>query len=138
MANASFHALCVARAAERLQTTLARQSPTTYTAPDGRRVDGLVSKKYGSWIERFWFGFLPSQKAALDESEGGWLALGCGDANRILLVPWGDFGRWLPTIGQTNREGRQYWHIKIANDNGAWTLRRMTGSSPVDVSKYLI
>lgn len=134
----AFYDACIARASAHLGVPLSRESRTVYTAPDKKTTAlCLVSKVHTSKsTTRYWYGFNPGHRDLLASSPSGYLVLGCGSPERVLLIPWRDFEPWLGEMFTTDNDGRSYWHISI--DANKLHLLRRKGAPKVNVSKYLV
>jgi len=74
----------------------------------------------------------------LQRSEFGFVALGCGSAERTLLVPFAEFQTWLAEMNISEIENRYYWHVEIYESEGKLVLHRKRGSKLIDMMQYLI
>jgi hypothetical protein len=54
----------------------------------------------------YWFAFHPHQKDFFSEATTNFVAFGCGDKNRILLIPAGEFLPLLAHMNTTQKEDR--------------------------------
>ncbi len=129
---------CIARAAAHLGAALSRESRTVYRSAD-KKVTALclVSKVHASkGMTRYWFGFHPGQRDLLAAADAGYVVLGCGSPEKVLVIPWSDFAPWLAEMFTTENEGRFYWHISIAA--AQLQLLRRKGAATVELSKYLV
>jgi hypothetical protein len=136
----AFHGACVARVETHLNTTLVRRVKTGYSSADGSTaLICVVSKEYNrSGHPSFWFAFHPHQREFLEKAEQGFLALGCGSEENILLVPLSNVKQWLNDLWTTDRDGRTYWHIRVHHEDGAWLLDRKEGKGRLGITKYLL
>jgi len=60
----------------------------------------------------------------LSEAQKSYVAFGCGDAQKLFLIPYADFKPWLDGFFKTERADRSYWHVVIRESG---RLYRMTG-----------
>ena len=100
----------------------------------------LVSKQHRSstrvW---YWFSFYRSQKDRLEEAEKGYLALGCGSPDDVVLIPIEDAARLSSDMNQTVGNDRNpYWHVLLYWEHDRPILHRRQGSTAVDLSLYMI
>lgn len=86
----------------------------------------------------YWFGFHPGQRDAVAQYEKAYVAFGCGSPDSILLIPFKEFEKWLPTFNQTELPDRSYWHVKFENTNGHWVNHPKAEFPRRDVTKYLL
>ena len=139
--TARFNEACIARCASELGLPLIQRSRSLYSAPDSAvLVICLVSREYQDGRQqRFWYAFSDHHKDALDSAHTAWIALGCGSADTVLLIPWADFRGWLEGIHTTTREtGRYYWHIQVLKRGAQYRLARRARYPDVAVAAYLL
>ena len=139
--SAAFREACVGRVESALERSLTRRSPAFFVSDrEDVAVVCLVSREYRSAARiGYWFGFRRSQRDRLEEAEEGYLALGCGSPDDVLLIPSGEFGGFLSKMHQTVPDDRsRYWHVRVDWESDRLMLRLREGSTPVDVSRYLI
>jgi hypothetical protein len=137
----AFHAPCVARIEEHLDTTLLKRVRTGYSSPDGEvAITCAVSKEYDRRGHRsYWFAFHPHQKEFIGQAEQGFAAFGCGSEENVILVPLDDLTQWLDDLWTTERDnGRTYWHIRIHFEERRWQLDRKKGKGRLDISQYYL
>ena len=72
------------------------------------------------------------------EHPEGYVGLGCGSENALLLIPIRDFDTWLEGMNVTQKPDRFYWHVHILHEDDRFLLRRKTGYDRVDLTKYLL
>ena len=137
----AFHDACARRVEDALDCKLSRQSSVLFLSDEQDiAVVCLVSKEYRSSSRvGYWFSLYPSQKDRLDEADKGYLALGCGSPDSVLLIPIEEFAPLSFEMHQTVLdEGRFYWHVQLQREQGHLILNRRQGSTHVDLSGYLI
>ena len=66
------------------------------------------------------------------------MALGCGSADTIVMIPYPDFSTWLDGMNMTRKEDRFYWHVSVMREDGGLILHRRRGQKRIDLLKYLI
>ena len=66
------------------------------------------------------------------------VALACGDAATILLIPIPDFSSWLSGMHETVSPDRRYWHVRIKRRGGHFTMYRRKGAEKIDLTKYMV
>ncbi len=138
-APANFHEQSVNRISKYLSTPLIKQGRCTFTdAAQVVRVLCIVSKEYQrAGAIRYWYAFHPSHKEFLDEGTNSYVALGCGSADHIVLIPNSTFVSQLPQMRTTESNGRFYWHVEIFLKNGNYFLNKPTNEG-LDVTSFLI
>jgi hypothetical protein len=136
----AFHEACVARIQSALRVPLVRESRATFATPDRSvAVVCIVSKEHDrTGTPGYWFAFHPHQKTSLESSQSAYVAFGCGSPDRLLLIPFEQFSRWLDGMNITERPDRMYWHVKIGRDGDRFILGRRTGAPRVDLTQYLV
>jgi hypothetical protein len=67
-----------------------------------------------------------------------YVALGCGSADSVLLIPLADFDPWLDGMNITQKPGRFYWHVVIFREAGSFVLHRKRGFDRVELTRYLL
>ena len=136
----AFHEACVNRIGQHLGVPLIRKSRTTFASADGQIVVVcLVSREHDpEAVPNYWFGFHPHQRALLRAAPDGYVALGCGSEERVLMIPFEEFDQWVDGMGTTEANGRHYWHVLIVREEGRLVLRRKKGAERIDVTRYLL
>lgn len=135
----NFHEAVASVVSSHLGTPLVRRSRAFYTDP-AKTVGVLcsVSKRHSGSVS-YWYGFHPYQQDRLTASEHGYVAFGCGSAQKVLLIPFPKFEPLLGDMNQTHLDdGRYYWHVHIADEDGRLILRRKGGLPSVDMTAYLV
>ncbi|HXA15466.1 MAG TPA: hypothetical protein VN380_00620 [Thermoanaerobaculia bacterium] len=129
-----------ARVAKKVNAPLIQRSRGTFSSADeSLRVVCAYSRTYGAAPEGgFWFAFHPYQKDYLDKAKQGFVALTCGDAATILLIPILDFSDWLTGMHETISPDRRYWHVRIRRVSGRFTMYRRKGQERIELTKYLV
>lgn len=138
--RAAFTDACIANVQHKLGMSLVKRARVFFSSPDSRvSVLCLVSKSYSRpGHTRYWFAFRPTQQDYLQRSEFGFVVLGCGSAERTLLVPFAEFQTWLAEMNISEIENRYYWHVEIYESEGKLVLHRKRGSKLIDMMQYLI
>lgn len=136
----AFRAACLARVEKRLAIKLIRKRATTYvTADGGRALICAVSKEYADITPpRYWFAFHTNQDQLLASVPQGYLALGCGSPDQLLLIPFADFRPWLESLNTTARNDGVYWHIHVLKQEDRLMLDRKKGFNDVDLTEFLL
>jgi hypothetical protein len=138
--TSDFYGECLIKLEKIFKQGLIKQSRNGYMTSDGQtRTTLLISKTYTRTGQpSFWFGYHPHQSNYLRETNKGFLALGCGSANNLLLIPIQEFIPWLDQMNKTESSTRMYWHINIDQEDEKFILHRKAGSSKIDLSPFLI
>lgn len=134
-----YHEDCVNHISSQLKVPLIKQGRCTYTNADQTiRVLCIVSKEYQrSGGTRYWFAFHPTQKEFLNEGNSSFLALGCGSADHIIMIPFGEFQKHLPEMRKTESVDRFYWHVEIFSKGDRFLLNKPTAEG-IDVTQFKI
>lgn len=134
----AFHAECVLRIERTLGTSLIKQSRASFASADRAvRVVCAISR-FHQRVRRFWFAFHPHQQEFLEGAEKAFVAFGCGDAGKVLLIPLGDFVPWLENFNRTEKPDRHYWHVKIRETGNKFAMNGRAGTKDIDITKYLL
>ena len=135
--RASFNQDCINRVSKALGVPLVKDGRCNYTSADhSTRVVCIVSREYlRNGLIRYWYAFHPSQKEFLESATLAFVALGCGSANAIMLVPTKDFFQRLPSMRTTSSDDRFYWHVEIFLKNGKYLLNKST-TEGIDITHY--
>lgn len=133
-----FHQACVDRIEVFLGTSLVKRSRASFTTPDGATALVCIISRRHERGSTYWYAFHPHQKAQLEEADSGYIAFGCGGPEKVLLVPFKEFARFVPHLNTTEKDDRFYWHIHIAERDKQLLLRLKGGAEPHDLSSHLI
>ncbi len=136
---AKFHEECMSLVSRSLSIPLIKQGKSKYSSSNlDTRVLCIVSKEYHrSGTLRYWYAFHPNQMEYLENGMQAYVALGCGDASIVFLIPIKDFVGFLPRMRRTESKGRMYWHVEIFKDGNTHRLLS-PGKEGVDIGKYRI
>jgi hypothetical protein len=139
-APVAFHEACVQRVAAKLGVSLIKRSRAGYLSPDKAfALNCSVSKEHNPEAHpNYWFAFHPHQQVFLREHQHSYVAFGCGESERIILVRYSDFEPWLEDMGTTRAKDRTYWHVLIYRQGDKYTLRRKRGAKPIDLTPFLL
>lgn len=129
---------CVQHIGYRLNTPLSRSSKAIYRSHDYKTtVVCLTSKGRDTGGRReYWFGLRINHKGALEGVENPYLALGCGSINKILLIPYFDFQKWLGDMSTSGDMRITHWNINVIEKQGNYILRLKPSCQNVDITKY--
>ncbi len=139
--SGAFREACGSRVEGALERELRKQSSVLFVSDEKDiAVVCLVSREYRSSSRvRYWFAFRRLQKERLEEAENGYLALGCGSPDDVLLVPIEDFAGFVSGMNQTASDDKNpYWHVVVHREEGQLVLRPRHGSTRINLSQYLI
>lgn len=129
--------ICVSRVGERLGTPLVRRKGRCAFSSDGAHgVCCLVSKEYPG--DKYWWTIHARQIDDIQACRAAYIALACGTANTIILIPLADFEPWLPYLNPKDQPTGDGWHIHIVHEGSNWYLRLKGRGQHVSVSEYLI
>ena len=138
---AGFNDECASRCSDKLGISLVRRSRTLYTSPDSSvQVLCLVSRRHerGNQL-RYWYAFRDHHKDELTEATKGFVALGCGTGDFIVMIPWKTFESWLPNMNVTTREnGRFFWHVHAIEGIDNLILAQQTGFPDIQIDEFVI
>jgi hypothetical protein len=134
---ANFYQACQARLEESLKFTLIRKTATILASGDGTCVVVcLISREYNG--NGYWWTFRSRHQQALQETATGYLALGCGSADQLLVIPFASWAKYLDSLNLVARDGHPRWFIHIRREGKRFTLHRKGGLSDADVTQYLV
>jgi hypothetical protein len=128
---------CVERFEVAQNQEFIEESPAKFIATQGStRFVCLASKPYEEKLEvRYWYGFTPEQNTFLEEAKSGFIGLGCGSPDRLLVFPSEKFATWLSELRET--EGN-HWHVEVFRADATYELELSKTSRRVDVSSFLL
>ena len=139
----NFRDACAIKVQKHLGQPLVKRSSAVYSSPDENlAVICINSREYKnakhSSHSGYWFAFHPHQRDLLQNHKQTFVALGCGSADTILLIPGKIFVKWLDRFPKTEREDRFYWHVRIHKDKEGYLLRVKKGADTVRLNEYLL
>jgi hypothetical protein len=137
----AFHEKCIERVQSHLNTGLIKNTRSTYI--DSKKetaVTCVVSKEYPGTDNStgYWFAFHPHQKERLLDFPRGYLGLGCGSPELIILFPIQSFIPHLDKMNTTIRSDRCYHHIHIKNEGDDIYLLTKRDFDHVKVNEFKI
>jgi hypothetical protein len=139
---ANFNTACVRRISQYLGVPLVKQSATQYASLDTQhRVVCAVSKAYVRPNETgYWYAFHPAQDLFLSGEESSYVAYGCGSPEKVILMPYQAFKPLLQQLHTTNdeRTNRQYWHVKIREQDRKWYLLQPLSGDRLEITAYVL
>jgi len=138
-APVAYHKDCVAKVETHLNILFMPRTRVLYsTSNNDTALVCIVSREYTIGDRRgYWFGFHPYQEEFLDSANKGYVALGCGNKDSVLLIEFKAFKQWLPDMNKTERTNRFYWHVRIDREDGTFVLK-LKNQKKVALSSYLI
>lgn len=136
----SFHEECVEHIRGKIGISFIRRSKVTYISPnkDTALICTVSREHHTSSGTGYWFVFHTHQQENLKEYQTAYIALGCGSADSILLIPFTDFKEWLSGMNMTHTDEREYWHVQIIKDGDKYVLLQKANIERIDVTKYKI
>lgn len=136
-APARFHLQCLQKIEKRLGKPFVEISTSQYSSSDAS-VNGviMVSKTYHKNLIYYWYAFYPYNIEFLGKASQGFVAFGCGDAEKIILIPRDDFISFLPHLHTTTRGDRYYYHVRIIDRDRRLFIAARRGSEPIDVTRF--
>ena len=135
-----FYQQCIEKIESELDCNLIKDSRTSYKDNENKlSIVCLVSRKYDDRGDRdFWFTFYAHQKEKLLKVENGYLCLGCGSENSILIIPIKDITQWLDKLGTTEKKGKFCNHLRIKIRNDKFLIKTTKEYEDISIQKYLI
>ncbi len=136
----AFHASCLQIVSTCLKQIFIKQTRSSYLSQEAdTALVCAVSREHDNGSARFfWYAFHPYQEKFLASTKRGYLLLGCGSSEVLLLIPYSDFAPFIKKLNRTNREDGFYSHIRIVPDNGKYELKLEGRGNRVDMTKYLL
>jgi hypothetical protein len=132
---------CIQRISNYLNKNLVKRSKAIYrTYDDKTAVVCLTSRgmNKGKRTE-YWFGLRIKQKEFLESAERSYLALGCGLADKIFLIPYSVFHNWLGYMSISgNIEQIQHWNIVVIEKQGSLMLRFKGDRQNINLKNYML
>ena len=144
---AKFNEACARRFGEVHSIALTRVSKTTYQAADkGIRIVSLVSRDYEKLSETpdpakgsFWYGLRDYHKEFIDEAHDGYLVLGCGNPEEMLVIPSKEIESWLQRLNTTVKaSGTTHWHFHLYREGETFYIEPKKGFDRIDVSRFRV
>lgn len=136
----SFHDECINKVKLKTGQSFIKLSRSTYSTPGGdTAVICAVSREHHtSSGTGYWFVFHLHQRQNLKSYPNAFIALGCGSAETVLLIPFANFVNWLPGMNMTKNDEREYWHVQVIKDGNKFVLLQKSKLERIDISTYLI
>ena len=136
----AYHDACVERISAKLKVPLIKRTRASFSSPAGDVVlVCAVSKTHEDRAEaNYWFAFHPHQRDLLLGAKKAFVGFGCGSPDKIVLIPFQEFDRWLPGMNMTQKTDRSYWHVQIFEEKGVLVLVRKKGEPKIALKEYTI
>lgn len=145
--SVKFNEACAHRFGEINSVQMVRKSRTSYQASDKElRIVSLVSRDYEQRSDSpdpdkgsFWYGLRDYQKGFIDEVQKGYLILGCGQPDKMLVIPSVEVGNWLDQLNTTVKSnGTIHWHFHVFREGDNYYLEPKQGFSRLDITQFRI
>lgn len=135
-----FYEECIERIQNVKKWNLVRKSRSAWhSVTDNKLVILLNSREYDSDTNpNYWFGLHKHQLVQLASIQDSFLALGCGNAEQLLMFPEEFVEQILPKLGKSERETDMWWHIVIRKESDKFLLDPNRPNKIEDVSKFLV
>lgn len=135
----AYHKECVARIESHLHKSFMPRTRVLYsTSNNDIALVCIVSREYVTRGKKvYWFGFHPYQAEFLKSADKGYIALGCGSKEIVLLIEFNSFEKWLKDMNKTERPNKYYWHVLIDKDENRLILR-LKNQKKIELTSYLI
>jgi hypothetical protein len=134
----AFHAECIARIEKHLDITLVKHSRASFSSADETTKVLCAVSRYHERAKMYWFAFHPHQDEFLTSAEHAFVAFGCGDAQTLFVIPFGEFKPRLDYFSKTELPDRFYWHVKIRKTGRTYFMPGRAGTQDFDITKYKI
>ena len=136
----NFRDACAAKVQKYLGQPLVKRSSAVYSSPDEQiAVICINSREYKKAKHSgYWFAFHPHQRDLLQNHKQTFVALGCGSADHILLIPGSVFVSWLDRFHTTEKRDRFYWHIRVEKNKDGYLFRVKKGTDVVKANEFLL
>ncbi len=138
-APVAYHSECIEKAERRLKKSFLPRTRVLYSTENNNiAIVCIVSREYVSRDKKgYWFGFHPYQVEFLSSAEKGYVVLGCGTKDTVLLIEFNIFEKWLKDMNKTQRTNRFYWHVHIDREDERLMLR-LREHKTIELTGYLI
>jgi hypothetical protein len=146
-ASVKFNEACVKRFGEIHNVSLSKKTRTMYKGHDDRvRIVSLVSRDYEKREESpnsskgsFWYGLRDYQKQFIEEVEKGYLVLGCGSADEMLVIPSTTVDPWLERLNTSAKStGTIHWHLHVFRVGEQYYLEPKQGFERIDITDFML
>ncbi|MHC4791977.1 MAG: hypothetical protein ACYS8Y_11170 [Planctomycetota bacterium] len=141
-APVSYHEDCIRRISAHLNKVFVKKRRSLYSTTEGdTNLVCLVSKAYIKGREKkvsYWYGFDPSHKDFLLQRKDSFVALGCGSADKVLLMPAKFFIPLLDNMNKTEGLKHSHWHVKINEKKSHLLLEQPFGKELIEITEYVL
>ncbi|MDB6031413.1 MAG: hypothetical protein JWM16_1751 [Verrucomicrobiales bacterium] len=139
-APVNFREQCIARIQTLLKTVLIKRSAALFSSGDEQIGVICVNSRQHQLGKHssYWFAFHPHQKEAISKYPKGYVAFGCGSAEKIIFVPAKEFITWLNKFWTTETDDRMYWHVRIKEESSGFHADTKAGHEAIDVTPFLM
>jgi len=96
----------------------------------------LISREYED--EGYWWTFHTRHKLALERVKTGYVALGCGTPDQLLVIPAPRWNAYIPSLNSNMRGGHLRWFVHIRRTGTDFLLQRKGGASPINITEFLL
>lgn len=145
--SVKFNEACAHRFGELNAIQMVRKSRTSFQA-SGKdlRIVSLVSRDYEQREESpdpakgsFWYGLRDYQKEFIDEAQNGYLVLGCGTPEEMLIIPSLEVNTWLDQLNTSVKStGTIHWHLHVFREGDLYYLEPKQGFPRLDITQFRI
>ena len=140
-----FRGQCIQRIERHIGCELVRREPRKKTTcvNKGKKITVicLVSRSYdsndNSGDTGFWFKFCSPHRQNLLDYKNGYVGLGCGTKNNILLIPKRNFTKLLISLPSVKQKRLDYF-LRIEKRNNEFFIDTRQEVGFISVQKYLI
>jgi hypothetical protein len=136
-----FYEKCVDVIQKKERWNLIRKSRSAWMSTNGDKLIIILnSKEYNSENKpNYWFGLHKNQLDRLKSVKDSYLALGCGSADQILIIPRSYVESILPKLSTTTREEGTWWHFVVVKSNeGEMYLEPKRPYENENLSKFIL
>ena len=142
--SVKFNEACAHRFGEINAVQMVRKSRTSYQASEKElRIVSLVSRDYEQRSDSpdpkkgsFWYGLRDYQKEFIDEVQKGYLILGCGNPQNMLVIPSAEVSKWLDQLNTTVKSnGTIHWHFHVFRTGEKYYLEPKQGFGRAQTSR---
>lgn len=135
----NFHQDCIEHIQKYLKKPLVKESRSSYrTADNAIGIICSISKRHGTEAApKYWFAYHPYYDDYLAVHTQKYIAYGCGDASKIVLIPYDRFKPLIHKFWKTEKDSRIYYHIVIY-ERGGKLLLRIPKDGDIDITEWLI
>jgi hypothetical protein len=118
---------------------LVRRSKTLFSSPDkGIRVCCVVSKRYESDYQPYWYRYDRKWDEFLSEGQDAYYVISCMDRDEAFAVPYSWMQENKNNLSVTDSGERLYWHVPVTFDGGklAINISKTGAKTPLDTYTF--